>query len=102
MRYFLRDMIIIVCVCVCVCVCVQVMIDQTGSHWDYTHVYLGVVTESPDTITLPDWSYHLKSAVVVRHDWVRVNGTQVRVEHTHTHTHIEKKWNIFLTNKLIV
>ena len=42
-----------VCVCVCVCVCyvTQVHIDEINTSYCYT--FLGVVTTSPDTFTLP-------------------------------------------------
>ena len=65
----------------------QVRIDQTDNTWNYQHAYLGVVTQSPDAITLPVWSRNLRSAVVIHHARVRVNGVMVRVERTHTHTH---------------
>ena len=76
-----------VCVCVCLCVYVQFRIDQTDDTWKCQSVYLGVVTQSPDTVTLPDWSMYPPSAVVVNHNVVRANGAKVRVEHTHKHTH---------------
>ena len=71
--------------CVCVCVCVQIRIDQTDNRWSYQNIYLGVVTQSPDAITIPFWAGDLWSAVVVHHDWVKVNGVEVRVENTHRH-----------------
>ena len=41
------------CVCVCVCVCVrQVRIDETNNK--YRDTVLGVVTSSPDTVTLSE------------------------------------------------
>ena len=75
------------CVCVCLCVYVQFRIDQTDDTWKCQSVYLGVVTQSPDTVTLPDWSMYPPSAVVVNHNVVRANGAKVRVEHRHKHTH---------------
>ena len=66
---------------------VQVRIDQIDQTWEKQLVFLGVVTQPPDAITLPDWSGYLPSAVVVGPDWVMVNGVEVRGEHTHTHTH---------------
>ena len=65
----------------------QVRIDQTDNWLNYQDVYLGVVTQSPDTIILPGWCEDLTTGVVVHHDWVSVNGAQVSVEHTHTHRH---------------
>ncbi|XP_070194590.1 transcription intermediary factor 1-alpha-like isoform X2 [Littorina saxatilis] len=56
----------------------EVRIDETESRWGYHYVYLGAVTQSLDTLTLPscDWSGNMTSAVVLHHDWVKMNGVE--------------------------
>ena len=78
--------------CVCVCVCFQVRVDKWNNiSGIFTGGFMtvGVVTQSPDDITLPDDAEELTAAVFVRIDGVKDWGTtevqySVTVGHTGT------------------
>ncbi|KAL8610618.1 hypothetical protein ACOMHN_006337 [Nucella lapillus] len=52
----------------------QVRVDKIDTLYDSAYIYLGVVTESPDTVVLPRWPGHPRSGVVVYYEWFMVNG----------------------------
>ena len=58
--------------------CLQVRVDEWSNIFGVNiggYMRIGVVTQSPDDITLPDESYKLKPAVVVRRYGVKDCGT---------------------------
>ena len=61
----------------CLCLCLQVRVDK-WNNFRGVHIggciSVGVVTQSPDDITLPN-AWELLSAVVVLHDDVKDCGT---------------------------
>ena len=69
-------------VCVCVCTralaCLQVSVDKWNNTFGVNiggYMRVGVVTQSPDDITLPDEAWKLTPAVVVLRNAVKDWGT---------------------------
>ncbi|XP_076462669.1 neuralized-like protein 4 [Babylonia areolata] len=56
----------------------QVKVEKTKSLYSNSLIYLGVVTQDPEAVTLPRWPLHPKPSVVVYYQWVMVNGKKTK------------------------